>query len=94
MQYLADIFWKRWTREYLPLLQKRSKWVNTSRNVTNGDIVLIMDNSPRSSWVMGRVIETFPDKQGLIRSAKLQTQFSVCVRPISKMCALLECDSV
>ena len=49
MQYLADIFWKRWTREYLPLLQKRSKWVNTSRNVTNGDIVLIMDNSPRSS---------------------------------------------
>ena len=94
VQYLADIFWKRWTREYLPLLQKRSKWVNTSRNVTNGDIVLIMDSSPRSSWVMGRVIETFPDKQGLIRSAKIQTQFSVCVRPISKMCALLECDSV
>jgi len=26
VQYMADIFWKRWTREYLPLLQRRSKW--------------------------------------------------------------------
>lgn len=26
IQYLADIFWRRWTREYLPTLQLRSKW--------------------------------------------------------------------
>ena len=24
-QYLADLFWKRWIREYLPLMQERSK---------------------------------------------------------------------
>lgn len=25
-QYLADIFWRRWIREYLPTLQQRNKW--------------------------------------------------------------------
>ena len=25
VQYLADVFWKRWSREYLPLLQSRQK---------------------------------------------------------------------
>ncbi len=25
IQYMADLFWSRWTREYLPLLQERQK---------------------------------------------------------------------
>ena len=53
VQYFADVFWKRWTREYLLMLQRRTKWSNTSRNISVGDIVLIIDNAPCNLWVMG-----------------------------------------
>ena len=26
-QFLADCFWKRWIREYIPTLQQRQKWI-------------------------------------------------------------------
>lgn len=29
VQYLADQFWKRWSREYIPLLQQRQKFFST-----------------------------------------------------------------
>ena len=49
VQYLADLFWHRWTKEYLPLLQERSKWKKSQRNLKIGDLVLIVDNTPRHS---------------------------------------------
>lgn len=32
VQYLMNLFWKRWVRVYLPLLQERQKWLRTYRN--------------------------------------------------------------
>ena len=61
IQYLANIFWKRWTREYLPLLQYRQKWNQPRRNFKVGDIILIMyENNPRNSWPLGRIVEVLP----------------------------------
>ncbi|KAK7890880.1 hypothetical protein WMY93_022843 [Mugilogobius chulae] len=58
VQYLANLFWKRWVREYLPLLQERQKWNEKKRNLSVGDIVAIMDPSaPRGSWPLGKVLE-------------------------------------
>ncbi|XP_061177765.1 uncharacterized protein LOC133186550 [Saccostrea echinata] len=42
IQYLADIFWRRWIKEYLPLLQSRQMWLKEGRNVKEGDLVLIL----------------------------------------------------
>ncbi len=78
IQYMANLFWTRWTREYLPLLQERQKWLTPQRNFSPGDIVLIMDESaPRNSWNMGRVIQTLPDSSGTVRRVSVQTKTNV-----------------
>lgn len=50
IQYMPDLFWKRWIKEYLPQLQEQQKWSHIRRNFTPGDIVIIVDDSaPRNS---------------------------------------------
>ena len=39
VQYLANMFWSRWIKEYLPILQNRQKWLMPKRNLS--DIVLV-----------------------------------------------------
>lgn len=66
-QYISDLFWKRWAKEYLATLQERQKWTEVKRNLRKGAIVLIVDSTaPRNSWLIGRVIQTFPDKAGVV----------------------------
>ena len=86
-QYMADVFWRRWMREYLPALQERQKWNRASRNFTVGDVVLLLDeNLPRSSWPLGRILEVFPNQNdGLVWSVKVKTRTSVLMRPIDKI---------
>lgn len=48
VQYLPDIFWKRWTKEYLPLLQERQKWLVTRRNLKPDVVLTVDDSAPRS----------------------------------------------
>ena len=90
VQYLSNIFWSRWTKEYLPSLQQRQKWNKPQRNLAENDIVLLLDeNTPRSTWPLGRVLEVYRNsKDGLVRSAKVRTKMSVLVRPIDKIVLL------
>ncbi|KAK0144597.1 hypothetical protein N1851_017050 [Merluccius polli] len=93
IQYLADLFWRRWTKEYLPDLQEKQKWSHPERNISENDIVLIVDESaPRNSWVMGRVIQTIKDSRGHVRQAKVKSSTTVLLRPVTKLCLLLESD--
>lgn len=92
IQYLADLFWSRWRKEFLPLLQRTPKWTKLERNVQEGDVVLISDNTPRNSWSMGRIQEVIKDKDSVVRVAKVKTATSILTRPISKLCLLVESD--
>ena len=95
VQYLVNIFWKRWIREYIPILQKRQKWLQPKRNVAVGDLVLLTDSSmPRNMWLMEKVVKIVPDKKGLVRRVQVRTKSSVLERPIDKLVLLLETDSV
>ena len=63
VQFLAYCFWKRWIKEYLPLLQHRQKWLQPSRNLHVGDVVLLFEtSSKRCFWPKALVTDTFPDK--------------------------------
>ena len=93
-QYLSNVFWRRWLKEYLPELQRRQKWLKPQRNFSPGDIVMIVEqSSPRASWPLGCILEvqTNPD-DGYVRSVVLKTKDSVLKRPIDKI-VLLETDT-
>lgn len=95
VQFLADLFWHRWIREYLPLLQERQQWIKDKRSFVTGDIVLVADSTaPRGSWLLGRILQTFPGTGGLVRSVKVQTKHNILERPITKICLLLEADEL
>ena len=89
VQYISDIFWKRWLKEYLPTLQERAKWMKPRRSLEIGDLVLIADeNVHRGKWPLGKVVDVFRGKDGYVRSAKVQTSLTVLTRPVTKSCFL------
>ena len=86
IQYMAELFWKRWVSEYLPLMQQRQKWTALRRNLVPGDVVLVADaTAPRGSWRMGKVLEVRSDVNGHVRSVRLQTKTCVLERPMTKL---------
>ena len=73
-QLIVEHFWKRWRREYLPNLQARSKWTTQTKNLQEGDVVVIMeDNAPRGHWPLGRILQTLPGKDGVVRTARVKS---------------------
>ena len=90
-QYLADIFWKRWIREYLhvPTLQVRKKWLKKRPKLAVGDYVLLVDeNCPRGRWPKGVIQEVFPDRHRVDRHVTVKTATMSLRRDIRKLCLL------
>lgn len=70
---VANQIAKRWTREYLPVLMKRCKWLNDVKPLAQRDVVLIVDFSkPRPQWLRGRVERLFPGPDGRTRVADIK----------------------
>ena len=89
VQYLSDVFWKRWLREYLPALQCRSKWTKTSSNLKPNDLVLVVDESTsRGNWPLGVVDSVKISDDGLVRSVHVRTSNGVKRRPITSLVRL------
>ena len=41
----VDVWWYRWQKEYLNTLQQRQKWFNPARNLSKGDLILIINKN-------------------------------------------------
>ena len=87
VQYLSNIFWRRWSKEYLPQLQIRQKWLRKRRNLT-----VSTDNSPCNTWPLGRVLNVRSDKKGIVRRVTVRTKSGILERPVDKLCLLLETE--
>ena len=70
----ADMIWKRWTREYLPQWNQRSKWSKEHvRNLKEGELVWLVDYSvKRCKYKLGQIIELFTGNDGVVRSARVK----------------------
>lgn len=69
----------------------RQKWHGVGRNIKEGDIVLAKDvDLPRNEWPLGRVIESNPDEDGLVRRVKVKLQTGILERTVHKLVLLIE----
>ena len=59
----------------MPTLLQRQKWFQKDKNLQVNDVVLLVEDlQQRSKWVLGRVIDTYRDKNGLVRIVLVKTQ--------------------
>ena len=83
---LANEFWQRWTKEYLPTLHERQKWLCPKSNVGVGDLVLMADkNLPRGQWPKALAKQTFPDSEGMVRQVVVRTADGVYRGDVRKL---------
>jgi hypothetical protein len=87
--YLADLFWQRWVKEYLPQLQLCQKWIQVQPNVAVRDLVLLSnEKKPRSQWPKVIMKQVFPDEKGYVCEVIVRTAKSCYRRYICKLCLL------
>ena len=87
--YLANAFWKRWSRDYLSSLQMREKWQRPHASVKEGDLVLLVEeHTPRGQWPLARVVQAITGRDGRVRACRVKSRGRELTRPIVKMCLL------
>lgn len=85
-QRLADHFWQRWIKEYLPTLMVRKLGKDDSTDPQKGDIVIIGDASlPRNTWPRGEVVKVYQGPDGRTRIVDVRTAGGVLRRPTSRL---------
>ena len=70
---LADYFWRRRLREYVPALEERKKWHRPRRNAQVGDLLLVVDQDLPAKWHLGRIVKVIHGKDGLVRTVEVKT---------------------
>ena len=88
VQTMVHQFWKRWTVEYLPDLQNRSKWKNEV-TIAQGALVLLKEtNCPTFQWPLGRIIQLHSGADGIIRVVTVKTAKGEYKRAVPELCVL------
>ena len=90
-QSYADSIWKRWLDEYVPALNRYSKWSKaTADELKTGDLEwLAKDSSPRGHFPIKRIEKLHFGDGGFARSAEIRTMSGSYVRLVVKLIPVL-----
>ncbi|XP_058827890.1 uncharacterized protein LOC131687819 [Topomyia yanbarensis] len=87
-QHLADEFWRRWIKEYIPVISRRSKWFDEIKEIAEGDLVLVVDGTVRNQWLRGKVEKVVQGSDGHVRQPWIKTMNGTVRRPAVKLALL------
>jgi hypothetical protein len=89
VQQLISQVWSRWLKEFIPLLNRRPKWLSVVDSLKIGDVVMLLETGlPRGQWPLGRIVDTFPGKDGHSCVAKVLCAEKTIIRPIHMLVPL------
>jgi len=87
VRQMTERFWERWSKEYLQKMQAVSKWHHPSNTLSEGSLVLIVDERyPPSKWPLVRLTKLHKGTDGLVRVATVRTADGEFLRPVVKLC--------
>ena len=91
----ANAIWSRWIKEYVPALNRRSKWQTPAElDFKTGDLVWVVEETnPRDYYPTARITELRYDSDSVARSAVLRTSSGSLVRPHVKLVPILPASS-
>lgn len=89
LQQMAQDFNRRFSLEYLNILQQRIKWTDKTAPARVGDLVLIKDTAVSSlKWRRGRIHRLYPGSDGVPRFAEVFVGDTVMRRAVASLSRL------
>ena len=85
-QNIINQFWHKWKHEYLTSLREYHRNTGSgSQRIRAGDVVLVHDDLPRTSWTLAIVDKLNTGGDGIARSAVIRTKNGLTSRPVTKL---------
>lgn len=89
LQQMGQDFWRRWSLEYLHLLQQRVRWTDRTTPPKEGDLVLLKEaNAPSLQWRRGRILKLIKGQDGTPRVAEVLVGGSILQRALATLSRL------
>ena len=94
-QSYANAIWSRWIKEYVPTLNRRSKWQTpVEQHLKTGGLVWVVEETnPRGYYPIARITELRYGSDCVARSVVLRTPSGSLVCPLVKLVPILPTSS-
>ena len=92
-QTLLDHYWSRLLNEFVPELNRRTKWQQANAELKEDDVVwLYKDFTPRGIWPIGRIVKAHVSRDGVARSFDIKISSGMVQRPAVRLGKVFETD--